>query len=177
MHALGIGPGDEVITPSLTWVSTVNLIVLRGATPVFADVERDTAMTSARLVERCVTERTRLIIPVHFAGAALDLDDLRRVAAGCGAHLVEDAAHALGSACRDSMVGETGTAVFSLHPTKNVTTGEGGVICTADPELAGRGPPASLPRPGGRCLRPRDRGAGRLGPRYWSPGSSTTCRT
>ena len=138
LHALGIGPGDEVITPSLTWVSTVNLVVLRGATPVFADVERDTAMTSARLVERCVTERTRLIVPVHFAGAALDLDDLRRVAAGCGAHLVEDAAHALGSACRDSMVGETGTAVFSLHPIKNVTTGEGGVICTADAELAGR---------------------------------------
>ena len=138
LHGLGIGPGDEVITPSLTWVSTVNLVVLRGATPVFADVERDTAMTSARLVERCVTERTRLIVPVHFAGAALDVDDLRRVAAGCGAHLVEDAAHALGSACRDAMVGETGTAVFSLHPIKNVTTGEGGIICTADPELAGR---------------------------------------
>ena len=138
LHALGIGPGDEVITPSLTWVSTVNLVVLRGATPVFADVERDTLMTSARLVERCVTERTRLIVPVHFAGAALDLDDLRRVAAGCGAHLVEDAAHALGSACRDSVVGETGTAVFSLHPIKNVTTGEGGVVCTADSDLAGR---------------------------------------
>ena len=72
LHALGIGPGDEVITPSLTWVSTVNLVVLRGATPVFADVERDTLMTNARLVERCVTARTRLIVPVHFAGAALD---------------------------------------------------------------------------------------------------------
>ena len=138
LHALGIGPGDEVITPSLTWVSTVNLIVLRGATPVFVDVERDTLMTNARLVKRCVTERTRLIVPVHFAGSALDLDGLRRVAAECGAHLVEDAAHALGSACRDSPVGGTGTAVFSLHPIKNVTTGEGGVICTADPELAGR---------------------------------------
>ena len=138
LHALGIGPGDEVITPSLTWVSTVNLVVLRGATPVFADVERDTLMTNARLVKQCVTERTRLIVPVHFAGAALDLDDLRRAAAGCDAHLVEDAAHALGSACPDSKVGETGTAVFSLHPIKNVTTGEGGVICTADFELAGR---------------------------------------
>ena len=136
LHALGIGPGDEVITPSITWVSTVNLVVLRGYTPVFADVERDTLMTFACLVERCVTQRTRLIVPVHFACAALDLDDLRRVAAGCGAHLVEDAEHALGSACNDSMLGETGTAVFSLHPIKLVTIFEGGVICTADSELA-----------------------------------------
>lgn len=138
LHALGIGPGDEVITPSLTWVSTVNLVVLRGATPVFADVDRDTLMATPALVKPLVTKRTRLIIPVHFAGAAADLDGLRDVAAGCGAHLVEDAAHALGSTCRGSRVGCTGTAVFSLHPSKSITTGEGGMICTDDAELARR---------------------------------------
>ena len=138
LHALGIGPGDEVITPSITWVSTVNLVVLCGATPVFADVERDTLMTNARLVAPLISARTRLIIPVHFAGAALDLVDLREVATGCGAHLVEDAAHALGSVYRNSRIGGSGTAVFSLHPSKSITTGEGGVLCTDDAELARR---------------------------------------
>ena len=138
LHALGIGPGDEVITPSLTWVSTVNLITLAGATPVYVDIDRDTLMTTAERVEKAITPRTRLIIPVHYAGAPLDLDPLRQVAARHGIPMVEDAAHALGSRYRDHHVGHTGTAIFSFQAIKNVTTAEGGVVCTDDPILGDR---------------------------------------
>lgn len=136
--ALGIGPGDEVITPSLTWVSTVNLIVLCGARPVFVDVDRDTLMTDAGRVERAITPRTRAIVPVHFAGAPLDLDPLRDLAARRGLPLIEDAAHAAGAEYRESPVGSAGTSIFSLHPIKNLTAGEGGIVCTDDDELAAR---------------------------------------
>ena len=138
LAALGIGPGDEVITPSMTWASTVNLIVLSGATPVFADVDRDTLMVSAETVRTLITPRTRLIVPVHFGGAALDLEPLRRLAAEKGVPLVEDAAHAAGTEYRGNRVGCGGTAVFSFHPIKNITCGEGGMICTDDPSLAER---------------------------------------
>jgi UDP-4-amino-4-deoxy-L-arabinose-oxoglutarate aminotransferase len=138
LQALGIGPGDEVVTPSMTWVSTVNLIVLAGATPVFADVDRDTLMVTRESVEPLVGERTKAIVPVHYAGAALDLDPLRALAAERGIALIEDAAHAIGTAYRGVSVGRSGTAIFSLHPIKNVTSGEGGLVCTDDAELAER---------------------------------------
>jgi len=138
LHALGIGPGDEVITPSMTWVSTVNLIRLSGATPVFVDVDRDTLMTDARAVEAAISERTRLIVPVHFAGAPLDMAPLKKVANRHGVAVIEDSAHALGTEYLDEPVGSTGTGVFSLQAIKNVTTAEGGVICTDDDELAER---------------------------------------
>lgn len=138
LHALNIGPGDEVITPSMTWVSTVNLITLAGAKPVFVDVDRETLMTSAERVEPLITERTKLIVPVHFAGAPLDIEPLRELASTRGTPLLEDAAHAIGTVCRGEAVGARGTAVFSLHPIKNVTTGEGGIICTGDAALAER---------------------------------------
>ena len=138
LHALGIGPGDEVITPSMTWVSTANLIVLCGATPVFVDVDRDTLMADARHIERALSRRTRLIVPVHFAGAPLDLDPLRELARVRGIPLLEDAAHALGSTYRGVPIGRTGSAIFSLQAIKNVTTAEGGVICTDDDALATR---------------------------------------
>ena len=138
LHAMGIGPGDEVITPSMTWVSTPNQIELRGATPVFADVDRDTLMVGARHIEPLITERTRLIIPVHYAGAALDLDPLRELAQRHGIKLVEDAAHAIGTRYRGEYIGHSGTAIFSFHPIKNITTGEGGMVCTDDAELAKR---------------------------------------
>ena len=137
LHALDIGPGDEVITPSMTWVSTVNLIVLRGARPVFVDVDIDTLMTTVAQVEDAITSRTRLIIPVHFAGAPLDLKPLRALAADRGIMLIEDAAHAAGTKYKDVPVGSGGTAIFSLHPIKNMTSGEGGVLCTEDAALAG----------------------------------------
>jgi UDP-4-amino-4-deoxy-L-arabinose-oxoglutarate aminotransferase len=138
LHALGIGPGDEVITPSMTWVSTVNLVTLSGATPVFVDVDADTLMTDATRVEEAVSERTRLIVPVHFAGAPLDLDPLREVARSYDLPLVEDAAHAAGAGYRDRPIGAVGTSIFSLHPIKNLTSGEGGVLCTDDQALAER---------------------------------------
>ena len=138
LKALGIGPGDEVITPSMTWVSTVNLIVLAGARPVFADVDRDTLMVSPASVEACLTEKTRAIIPVHFAGAVLDLDPLRRLAAARRIPLIEDAAHALGTQYSGQRVGRNGTAIFSFHPIKNITTGEGGMFCSDDNDLLER---------------------------------------
>ena len=138
LHALGIGPGHEVITPSLTWVSTVNLIHLCGATPVFVDVDRDTLMTGAEQIERAITQRTKLIIPVHYAGAPLDLNPIRVIADRHAIPLVEDAAHALGSEYAGIPIGNSGTSIFSLQATKNVTTAEGGVICTDDDGLAER---------------------------------------
>ena len=138
LRALSIGPGDEVVTPSMTWVSTVNLIALAGATPVFVDVDRDTLMTTADRVEAVITPRTKLIVPVHYAGASLDLAPLRELAAARGIPLVEDAAHAAGTEYRGKPTGSGGTAVYSFHPIKNLTTGEGGLVTTDDAELAAR---------------------------------------
>jgi UDP-4-amino-4-deoxy-L-arabinose-oxoglutarate aminotransferase len=138
IEALGIGSGDEVITPAMTWVSTVNLAVLSGARPVFVDVDRDTLMASADAIEAALTSRTRLIVPVHFAGAAADMAPIRRLAARHGISLAEDAAHALGTEYRGERIGCRGTAIFSFHPIKNITTGEGGMLCSDDPELLER---------------------------------------
>ncbi|MCL2790280.1 MAG: aminotransferase class I/II-fold pyridoxal phosphate-dependent enzyme [Desulfobulbus sp.] len=133
--AMGIGPGDEVITPSLTWVSTVNLLRLLGATPVFADIDRDSLMVSRQTVEPLLSERTRLIIPVHFAGAAVDLEPLRQMAAARHIPLIEDAAHAAGTEYQGKKIGQQGTAIFSFHPIKNMTCGEGGMFCSDDVDL------------------------------------------
>jgi UDP-4-amino-4-deoxy-L-arabinose-oxoglutarate aminotransferase len=138
LHAYGIGPGDEVVTPSMTWVSTINLIALTGATPVLVDIDRDTLMTTATHIDAALTDRTRLIIPVHYAGAALDLDPIRTLAAARGVPLIEDAAHAAGTEYRGQPIGRSGTSVFSFHPIKNLTTGEGGMVCTDSAELADR---------------------------------------
>ncbi len=135
LKALGVGPGDEVITPSMTWVSTVNLTVLAGATPVFADVNRDTLMVSCQSIEACLTDRTRAIIPVHFAGAPADIGPIRQLAAARHIPLIEDAAHALGTQYHGLHVGHSGTSIFSFHPIKNITTGEGGMFCSDDEAL------------------------------------------
>ncbi|NDL63690.1 UDP-4-amino-4-deoxy-L-arabinose aminotransferase [Acerihabitans arboris] len=138
LAALGIGPGDEVITPSQTWVSTLNMIELLGARPVMIDVDRDTLMAGAAAVEAAVTPRTRAIIPVHYAGAPLDMDALRAVARRHGIPLVEDAAHAVGARYKGQWVGAAGTAVFSFHAIKNITCAEGGLVATDDDALAER---------------------------------------
>ena len=138
LRALDIGPGDEVITPSMTWVSTVNMIVLCGATPVFVDVDRETLMVSPQQVERAITPRTKAIIPVHYAGAAVDLDGFRELATRHRITLIEDAAHAAGSAYKGNPIGSSGTAIFSFHPIKNMTSGEGGMVVTDDDALADR---------------------------------------
>jgi UDP-4-amino-4-deoxy-L-arabinose-oxoglutarate aminotransferase len=138
LHALSIGPGDEVITPSMTWVSTVNLIVMAGAKPVFADIDKDTLIVPPSAIEAHLGERTRLIVPVHFAGAPVDLAPVRELAAQRGIPLVEDAAHALGTEYMGEKIGTRGTSIFSFHPIKNITTGEGGMICSDNLEWLGR---------------------------------------
>ncbi|MBI1827821.1 MAG: UDP-4-amino-4-deoxy-L-arabinose aminotransferase [Planctomycetes bacterium] len=138
LKALDIGPGDEVITPSLTWVSTINLIVLAGATPVFVDVDRDTLMVSPSAIEAAVTPRTKVVIPVHYAGAAADIGPMRQFCEKRGIALVEDAAHALGTEYHGERIGNRGITVFSFHPIKNITTGEGGMVCCEDESLANR---------------------------------------
>jgi UDP-4-amino-4-deoxy-L-arabinose-oxoglutarate aminotransferase len=138
LHALGIGPGDEVITPSMTWVSTVNHIVLAGATPVFADIDRDTLMVSGETIKECLTSRTRLVVPVHFAGAPAHMEPIRELADDRGIPVVEDAAHALGTEYMGERIGRSGSSIFSFHPIKNITTGEGGMFCSDDRSLADR---------------------------------------
>ena len=142
MHLLleyfDIGPGDEVITPSMTWVSTVNLITLAGATPVFADINRDTLMVDADQIAACISERTKLIIPVHFAGAPVDMEPIRELGRQKNIPVVEDAAHAAGTVYQGQQIGKVGTAVFSFHPIKNITTGEGGLVSSDDPDLLSR---------------------------------------
>lgn len=138
LMALGIGPGDEVITPSQTWVSTLNMIELLGATPVMIDVDRNTLMVSATDVEAAITARTKAIIPVHYAGAPLALDALRAVAQRHHIPLIEDAAHAVGARFNGEWVGARGTAIFSFHAIKNLTCAEGGLIATDDDALADR---------------------------------------
>ncbi|VVN38507.1 UDP-4-amino-4-deoxy-L-arabinose--oxoglutarate aminotransferase [Pseudomonas fluorescens] len=136
--ALGIGPGDEVITPSQTWVSTANMIALLGAKPVFVDVDRDTLMTDAARIEAAITPRTKAIIPVHYAGAALDLDPLYALADKHGIAVIEDAAHAAGTRYKGRPVGAQGTAIFSFHAIKNMTCAEGAMFVTDNEALANR---------------------------------------
>ncbi|MCL2102609.1 MAG: aminotransferase class I/II-fold pyridoxal phosphate-dependent enzyme, partial [Syntrophorhabdaceae bacterium] len=136
--SLGIGPGDEVITPSLTWVSTLNIITLLGATPVMIDVDRETLMVTPQIVEAAITRQTKAIIPVHYAGAPADLAGLRAVAEKHGVPLIEDSAHAIGTRYNGEPVGARGTSIFSFHAIKNVTCAEGGLIATDDDALAER---------------------------------------
>ncbi|MDD5729306.1 MAG: aminotransferase class I/II-fold pyridoxal phosphate-dependent enzyme [Victivallales bacterium] len=135
LAAMGIGPGDEVITPSLTWVSTPNMIALSGAVPVFADIDRDTMLVTPEAVEKCITERTRLIIPVHYTGVPVDIDAIRALADKYNIPVVEDAAHALGAFYKGRHIGGNNTALYSFHAIKNITCGEGGMFTTDDESL------------------------------------------
>lgn len=138
LMALNIGPGDEVITPSQTWVSTINIITLLGATPVFVEVDRDTLMVDAARIAKAITPRTKAIIPVHYAGAPADLDPIYALAAQHQIMVVEDAAHAIGTRYRERWIGAQGTAIFSFHAIKNVTCAEGGLITTDDDDFAAK---------------------------------------
>ena len=134
---LGLKPGDEVISPPLTWASTGNTILNMGAKVVFADVDPETLNLSPVAAEAAITERTRAIIPVHLAGHPCDLDGLRAVAARNGLPLIEDAAHALGAAYKGRPVGSDSTfACFSFYSIKNITTMEGGMVAMDDPGAA-----------------------------------------
>jgi dTDP-4-amino-4,6-dideoxygalactose transaminase len=137
--ALGLGPGDEVIVPPITWAATVNMIELLGATPVFVDVHPGTLQIDERQVAAAVGERTVGILPVHFGGAPCDLEALRKIARAKGLWIFEDAAHGVGTRLGGRHVGTTERlSVFSFHPIKNMTTIEGGVLTLEDDELATR---------------------------------------
>jgi dTDP-4-amino-4,6-dideoxygalactose transaminase len=134
-----IGPGDEVIMPSFTFVSTANAFVLRGAVPVFVDIRPDTLNLDESLVEAAITPRTRAIVPVHYAGVACAMDELGAIARRHDLLLIEDAAQAVGSTYGGRPLGTIGElAAISFHETKNVISGEGGAILINDDRFADR---------------------------------------
>lgn len=138
MLALGIGPGDEGITSPITFLSSANCLCFAGARPVFADIDSRTANISPEEIERRISPDTRVIIPVHFAGQSCEMDKISEIARKRGIHIVEDAAHAIGSEYKGAKVGScafSDMTVFSFHPVKTITTGEGGAICTNDEAL------------------------------------------
>lgn len=136
LHTLGIGPGDEVITTPMTFVSTVSSIVYTGAKPVFADVEPDTLCINPACIEAVVTERTRAIIPVHLYGQPCDMDRILDIARRHNLKVVSDCAHAIEAEYRGRKVGSLGdTACYSFYATKNMTAGNGGMLVTDDDNL------------------------------------------
>lgn len=136
---LDLKPGDEVILPSFTFVSTVNAIVLRGARPVFVDIRPDTLNIDERLVEQRITEATKAIICVHYAGVGCDMDKILQIANHRGIPVVEDNAHGLFGKYRDKSLGSFGClATQSFHETKNFSCGEGGALVINDPDLIER---------------------------------------
>jgi perosamine synthetase len=138
-YACGIGPGDEVIVPAMTFAATANCILYQGGTPIFADVDRDTLLLDPRDAERKITPRTRAIIAVDYAGQPCDYDALRSITDAHELVLIDDACHAVGGAYKGRPVGTLADLnTFSFHPVKHVTTGEGGMITTHDPALAER---------------------------------------
>jgi perosamine synthetase len=139
MFAVGVGPGDEVIVPAMTFAATANCVVYQGAAPVFADVAPDTLLVDPADVARRITPRTRAIVGVDYAGQPCDYASLGTLAQRAGAALVADASHSLGAADGGRPVGcLADLSTFSLHPVKAITTGEGGMVTTDDVEMAGR---------------------------------------
>jgi dTDP-4-amino-4,6-dideoxygalactose transaminase len=137
MAALELKAGDEVITTPMTFAATLNTIVLSGGKPVLVDVEPDTYNMDVSRLAQAITPRTRAIVPVHFAGLPVDLDPIYELANQHGLRVIEDAAHAIGTEYKGKRIGAFGdTQVFSFHPNKNITTGEGGCVTTRDDKLA-----------------------------------------
>jgi len=139
LHALGIGPGDEVIVPALTFIASANTVVYTGATPVFADVDPATWTIDPAAVERLIGPRTKAIMPVHVYGHPADMDALQELASAHGLLLIEDAAEAHGAQIGERRTGALGmAAAFSFFANKIITTGEGGMVTTDDATLAAR---------------------------------------
>jgi perosamine synthetase len=137
--ALGIGAGDEVIVPTMTFASTANCVVFQGGTPVFADVNRETLLVDPDRVAAQMTPRTSAIITVDYAGQPSDYDQLKRLAESQGLPLIADACHALGARYRGRRVGSLAdVSTFSFHPAKHIATGEGGMLATDNPDIAQR---------------------------------------
>lgn len=139
MYAVGVGQGDEVIVPPMTFAASANCVVFQGGTPVFADVDPDTLLLDPAQVEARITPHTKAIIAVDYTGQPCDYDVLRAIADRHGLILVADACHALGGSYKGCPVGSLADLnTFSFHPVKHITTGEGGVVTTHDPEFARR---------------------------------------
>lgn len=135
--AMGIKPGDEVITTPMTFAATLNTIVLAGATPVLIDIDPTTYNMDLNYLEDAITDKTRAIMPVHFAGLPVDMEMVYEIAERHGLRVIEDAAHAIGAEYNGKRIGGFGdTQVFSFHPNKNLTTGEGGCVATRDEDVA-----------------------------------------
>jgi dTDP-4-amino-4,6-dideoxygalactose transaminase len=134
-----IGPGDEVIMPSYTFVSTANAFALRGAVPVFVDIRPDTLNIDERLIEGAITDRTRAIVPVHYAGVGCEMDAIMDIAERHGLMVIEDAAQGILASYKGRPLGSIGhLAALSFHETKNIISGEGGALLVNDPELSAR---------------------------------------
>ncbi len=140
LEALGIGPGDEVIAPTLTFTATVEVVRYLGADPVLVDVDPVTLNIDPAKVRAAITPRTKAIMPVHYGGLACDMDAILAIAKEHGLKVVEDAAHALPTTWRGTLVGQlqSDVTVFSFYANKTITTGEGGMAVTHDPALAQR---------------------------------------
>lgn len=140
LEALGVRPGDEVITTTHTFTATAEVIRYLGADPVLVDVDEATLCIDVEAVEKAVTSRTKAIIPVHFAGRAADMNGLLSVAKKHNLRVMEDAAHALPTTCGGRLIGtlNSDVTVFSFYANKTITTGEGGMLVTRDPEIAAR---------------------------------------
>ncbi len=136
--AHGIGPGDEVITSPFTFIASANCALYVGARPVFVDIDPRTFNLNPDLVEAVITDRTRAIIPVHLYGLPCDMDPIMDIAQKYGLAVIEDACQAHGAEYKGKKVGSFGTGTFSFYPTKNITSGEGGMITTDDPKIADR---------------------------------------
>ena len=134
LRLAGVGPGDEVIVPAMTFAASANVVALAGGRPVLVDVDLDSRNTDAARIEAAITPRTRAIMPVHFAGLPVELEPIYALAARRGLRVIEDAAHAMGAAYRGRRIGAQGDLVaFSFHPNKNMTTIEGGALSFRDP--------------------------------------------
>jgi dTDP-4-amino-4,6-dideoxygalactose transaminase len=140
LEAVGIGPGDEVIVPTHTFTATAEVVRYLGADPVFVDIETQSYCLDPVAVQRALTRKTKAIIPVHYAGHPANMSAILELARARGLHVIEDAAHALPTLCDGALVGtlESSATVFSFYATKTITTGEGGMIVTRQPDLAKR---------------------------------------
>jgi len=133
--AHGIGPGDEVITSAFTFIASANTTLYVGARPVFVDIEPGTFNLDPSRIEKAITSKTRAILPIHLYGLAAEMDLIMKIAERHGLAVIEDACQSHGAEYRGQKVGSFGTGTFSLYPTKNITSGEGGMITTNDAEI------------------------------------------
>jgi len=139
LRSLGVGRGDEVIVPAMTFIASANVVELSGATPVFVDSEPDTGLIDLDLAEAAITDRTKAIMPVHLAGRPVDIDRVNSLRDRYGIAVIEDAAHAIGAKWRGTGIGAHGNlTAYSFYVTKNITTIEGGALATEDRTVAER---------------------------------------